>query len=58
MPRKRQSSAASEAIVITESISIETLEDTTVEDYKKLNDKCDKVISRIKVRKERKQKKK
>lgn len=58
MPRRlRQTSAAvSEAIVISEPLPIEDLEEATVEDYKKLNDKCDKVMSKIKGRKEKKRK--
>jgi hypothetical protein len=59
MPRRRSSVAvASEAIVITEPLPLEDLQETTVEDYKKLNEKVDKVMSKIKVRKERKQIKK
>jgi hypothetical protein len=57
MSRKRIL-AVSEAIVYTEPLPIEDLEETTVEDYKALNDKCDKVIVKIKNRKERKSKKK
>ncbi len=60
MARKRQSSAAlaSEAIVVTDPLPIEDLQDTTVEDYRKLNEKVDKVRSRIKERKEQKPRKK
>ena len=59
MPRRRSSVAvASEAIVINEPLPLEDLQETTVEDYKKLNEKVDKVMSKIKVRKERKQIKK
>lgn len=58
MPRRlRQASAAtSEAIVISEPLPLEDLEETTVEEYKKLNDKCDKVMSKVKGRKDRKRK--
>jgi hypothetical protein len=55
MSRKRIL-ATSEAIVYTDPLPIEDLEETTVEDYKTLNEKCDKVIVKIKSRKERKQK--
>ncbi len=60
MARKRQSSAAlaSEAVVITEPLPIEDLQDSTVEDYRKLNEKVDRVKSRIKERKEQKPRKK
>lgn len=60
MVRKRQSSASlvSETIVATDTFPIEDLLDTTVEDYKKLNEKVDKVRTRIKERKEQTQRKK
>lgn len=60
MVRKRQSSASlvSETIVATDTFPIEDLLDTTVEDYKKLNEKVDKVRARIKERKEQTQRKK
>jgi len=60
MARKRQLglALASEAVVITDPLPIEDLEDATVEDYKKLNEKVDKVMSKIKGRKEAKQRKK
>lgn len=60
MARKRQLGLAltSEAVVITDPLPIEDLEDATVEDYKKLNEKMDKVMSKIKGRKEAKQRKK
>jgi hypothetical protein len=60
MARKRQLglALASEAVVITDPLPIEDLEDATVEDYKKLNEKMDKVMSKIKGRKEAKQRKK
>jgi hypothetical protein len=48
------STAVSEAVVLTEPIPLEDLEETTVEEYKKLNDKCDQVMSKIKGRKSRK----
>lgn len=55
--RLRQASAStSEAIVISEPLPIEDLEEATVEEYKKLNDKCDQVMSKIKGRKEKKRK--
>ena len=55
--RRLNTAAASETITVTEPLPIEDLEDTTVEDYKKLNDKLDTVISKIKGRKESKRKK-
>lgn len=60
MARKRQlgTALANEAIVVTEPLPIEDLEDATVEEYRKLNEKADKVMSRIKGRKEAKQRKK
>lgn len=54
MPRKRHSIASSEAITITEPVAMEDLADTTVEDYKKLNEKCDQIMSKKKDRKKEK----
>jgi len=57
MLRRRNTTAAasiSETITITEPLPVEDLKETTVEDYKKLNDKLDGVISKIKGRKGKK----
>lgn len=40
----------------TESVASEKAPDTILDDYKKLNEKIDKVISKIKGRKEKKKK--
>ncbi len=45
-------------IIISEQEQLEELETTTVDDYKKLNDKCDAVIGKIKNRKSKKTTKK
>lgn len=58
MPRRRIAAiAVSEPITVSEPLPIEDLEDTTVEEYKKLNDKLDTCITKIKTRKESKRKK-
>lgn len=57
MPR-RILNTASESLVLTEPVVIEELDKSTVEDYNKLNDKCDQVISKIKDRKKQKSKNK
>jgi len=41
-------------ILTSEQEKLETVEVSTVEDYKKLNDKCDAVIVKIKKRKGKK----
>lgn len=41
-------------ILTTEEKQLEEVEATTVDDYKKLNDKCDVVIGKIKKRKGKK----
>lgn len=51
MPRRRQSLASAEVITISEPVAMEDLEDTTVEDYKKLNEKCDQIMTKKKDRK-------
>jgi hypothetical protein len=59
MAHKRQSSAAlASEVVVTDPLPIEDLQDATVEDYRKLNEKVDKVRSRIKERKAQKPRKK
>ena len=40
--------------ILTSEQEIEILERNTVDDYKKLNDKCDVVIEKIKARKSKK----
>lgn len=40
--------------ILTSEQEIETLERNTVEDYKKLNEKCDVIIGKIKERKSKK----
>jgi len=58
MSRRRNIAAAaasiSETISVTEPLPIDDLENETIEDYKKLNDKLDDVISKIKGRKGKK----
>jgi hypothetical protein len=51
----RQLNAAIENIVIDEGVIVEEVPETTVEDYEKLNAKCDTVISKIKNRKKKSQ---
>jgi len=60
MPNRRSSVVSSEAtaVLIEELPPIEKIEESTMEDYKKLNEKVDKVMSKIKTRKERKPRKK
>ncbi len=58
MPRRRNTAVAlSESITVTEPVPMEDLDDDTVEDYKRLNDKLDTVMTKIKGRKESKRKK-
>lgn len=59
MPRKRANlTATAEALTVSEPLPIEDLEESTVEEYKKLNDKLDTIITKISDRKTRKKKKK
>ena len=51
----RQLNAIIEDIVADENIVIEEVPETTVDDYEKLNAKCDVVISKIKNRKKKNQ---
>ena len=52
----KQLNAALDTSNPTESVANENTPDTILEDYKKLNEKIDKVISKIKGRKEKKKK--
>jgi hypothetical protein len=52
----KQLNAALEINNPTESVVSEKVTDTIIEDYQKLNEKIDKVISKIKGRKEKKKK--
>lgn len=54
MPRRRLNAA--EQIIITDPVPVEDLDDSTVEEYKRLNDKLDGCITKIKSRKESKKK--
>ncbi len=58
MPRRRTSAAiASDNIITVEPVPMEDLEESTMEDYKKLNEKLDSIKSKINGRKESKKKK-
>lgn len=46
--------ATAEEIVLLNSTEGEEVEEKTINDYKKLNEKCDIVISKIKDRKDKK----
>ena len=53
MARRRTSAAiASDEIITVEPVPMEDLEESTVEDYKKLNEKLDNIKSKINGRKE------
>jgi hypothetical protein len=54
MPRRKFNVAE---VLLAETTPLVETEDKTAEDYQKLNEKCDQLISKIKVRKERKRKK-
>lgn len=59
MARRRTSAAiASEAITVVDPVPMEELEESTVEDYNKLNEKLDSIKTKISSRKEGKGKKK
>ena len=44
------------AFILSEPAIFEHVEDQTIDDYKKLNEKCDLAISKIKVRKNKNKK--
>lgn len=52
--RSKEIVIAEELIVVTESLPSSEADEATVNDYKKLGDKIDTVITKIKSRKERK----
>ena len=51
MHSRKQLAEVIEQIINTETIQVES---STIDDYKKLNDKCDDVINKIKHRKSKK----
>ena len=57
MPRRRAQAALTETITVSDPLPVYDIEDPTVEDYQKLNDKLDDVMTKIKGRKESKRKK-
>jgi hypothetical protein len=54
----KRSQALDLNIIITEPVSLDDLTEATIEEYKKLEEKCDIVISKIKNRKEKNKKQK
>jgi hypothetical protein len=52
--RKQLASVIDQILTTTEQDKLEEVESSTVDDYKKLNDKCDVVIGKIKSRKGKK----
>lgn len=52
--QRKQLSTAINTIILSEPSHIDGVEVEILEDYEKLNEKCDQVISKIKVRKEKK----
>ncbi len=53
---RKQINATINNLILINSEEPETVEDTIVEDYRKLNDKCDVVINKIKNRKKKSKK--
>lgn len=56
--QRKQLSAAIEMVILNTPSQTDSVETEILEDYEKLNEKCDKVITKIKVRKEKKSGKK
>jgi hypothetical protein len=56
--QRKQLSTAIELVISSSPSQAESVEAEILEDYEKLNEKCDKVITKIKVRKEKKNGKK
>lgn len=53
MPRSKQLAEVIDQIIDTDPTIEQDIEPVIVEDYKKLNDKCDQVIMKIRKRKKR-----
>lgn len=56
MHSRKRLATVIDQILTTEEKQVNEVETSTVDDYKKLNDKCDAVISKIKDRKGKKSK--
>lgn len=54
MHSRKQLATVIDQILTTEKEKVDEVEASTVDDYKKLNDKCDAVIGKIKTRKGKK----
>lgn len=53
---RKQLNSVIDKIIQTDSAEIEEVKPELIDDYKKLNDKCDDVIFKIKTRKSKKEK--
>jgi hypothetical protein len=53
MRRRLAKSNEATVIILTEPVIMEELEPTTIEDYQKLDQKCDQVMTKIKDRKKK-----
>ena len=58
MSDKRATNLSNESIDVKDTLSIENINIETIEEYKTLNEKCDKVIVKIKNRKASSERKK
>ena len=54
MHSRKQLATVIDYILTSEKEQLEEVEASTVDDYKKLNDKCDEIIGKIKTRKSKK----
>lgn len=52
MSHRKQLATVIENIIFSEELDPKNVEESTINDYKSLNEKCDTIISKIKKRKE------
>ena len=56
-PKQNVTAATTENVVLADTVEVDPVEERVINDYKKLDERCDLVISKIKDRKKKSRKK-
>lgn len=56
-PKQNVTAATTENVVLADTVEVDPVEEQVINDYKKLDERCDLVISKIKDRKKKSRKK-
>lgn len=57
LPKQNVTAATTENVVLADTVEVDPVEEQVINDYKKLDERCDLVISKIKDRKKKSRKK-